>query len=111
MNSPMRLAGLQEDCLEIATLAIDTTRASLNPDTGRSVSGTPFALEPWEPLRLRLFLDRSTVEVFANQRACVSDRLYPTRNDSLGAEVYVRGGGASVVALNAWRKKSIFYPS
>lgn len=94
-----------------ATLAIDTTRASLNPDTAHSVSDTPFALNADEPLRLHLFVDRSTLELFANRRVCLSDRMYPTRNDSLGAGLYARGGDASISILRIWRKKSVFYPS
>jgi sucrose-6-phosphate hydrolase SacC (GH32 family) len=90
-------------------LIVDTRKASLNPDTGRSVNGTPVALKSGELLRLHVFLDRSTVEVFANRRACVSDRIYPTRDDSLGVQVYARADGASIKSLKAWRKKSVFF--
>ena len=57
---------------------------------------------------LHLFLDRSTIEVFANRRACVSDRVYPTREDSLGVQLFARGGEAKVRTLKVWRKSSIF---
>lgn len=96
---------------ENQNLTVDTRKASLNLDTGRSVNGTPLALKSGELLRLHVFLDRSTVEVFANRRACVSDRLYPTRDDSLGVEVYARGGDATITTLKAWRKKSVFFTS
>jgi beta-fructofuranosidase len=68
-------------------------------------------LNTGEPLRLHLFVDRSTLELFANRRVCLSDRMYPTRNDSLGAGLYARGGDASISTLRIWRKKSVFYPS
>ncbi|NOY79991.1 MAG: glycoside hydrolase family 32 protein [Kiritimatiellaeota bacterium] len=61
----------------------------------------PFALAPGEPLRWRVFLDRSILEVFANDRQCVTQRLYPTRADSLGVALFCRGN-AAVRSLEAW---------
>ena len=93
-----------------AVLGVDTTKSSLEPDTGRTVSASPLDLEPGERLRLHLFLDRSTLEVFANRRACASDRLYPVREDSLGAGLFALGGRARLESLKVWRRKSIFFP-
>lgn len=63
----------------------------------------PFELKPGEPLRLRVFVDRSIVEVFANDRQCVTQRIYPSRDDSLGVTLIARGGTAKVKSLHAWR--------
>ena len=93
-----------------AVLGVDTTRSSLEPDTGRTVSAAPLDLKPGERLRLHLFLDRSTLEVFANRRACASDRLYPTREDSLGAGLFALGGRARLESLRVWRRRSVFFP-
>ena len=93
-----------------AVLGVDTTKSSLEPDTGRTVSAAPLDLKPGERLRLHLFLDRSTLEVFANRRACASDRLYPAREDSLGAGLFALGGRARLESLKVWRRKSIFFP-
>ena len=62
----------------------------------------PLELKPGEPLRLRIFLDRSILEVFANDRQCMTQRIYPTRDDSLGAAVFSRGGSAVVRSVDAW---------
>jgi beta-fructofuranosidase len=62
----------------------------------------PLALEPGEPLRLRVFLDRSVMEVFANGRQCVAHRLYPTRSDSVGTAIFARGGSCFVRTVRAW---------
>lgn len=62
----------------------------------------PFALAPGEPLRLRIFLDRSMLEVFANERQCLAQRIYPTRDDSLGITLFAEGGEAELLTLNAW---------
>jgi beta-fructofuranosidase len=47
-------------------------------------------------------VDRSVVEVFANDRQAVMRRIYPTRSDSTGVRLFSRGGGARVRRLRAW---------
>jgi len=89
------------------SLNIDTTRASLSTDTGRTVMGTPLALKDGDLLRLHVFVDRSVVEVFANRRVCASDRMYPTRPDSLGLQLRARDGRVSLSSLEVWRKNCV----
>ena len=62
----------------------------------------PFELAPVERLTLRIFLDRSILEVFANRRQCVTQRIYPTRTDSTGISLFTRGGTARFLSLQAW---------
>jgi beta-fructofuranosidase len=62
----------------------------------------PFELKPTEPLRLRVFLDRSVIEVYANGRQCITQRIYPSRADSLGVALVARGGKVNVQSLDAW---------
>ena len=62
----------------------------------------PFELAPGEPLILRIFLDRSILEVFANRRQCVTQRIYPTRADCTGVSLFARGGAARMKSLRAW---------
>ncbi len=62
----------------------------------------PFELAPGERLTLRIFLDRSILEVFANRRQCVTQRIYPTRTDSTGISLFTRGGAARFLSLQAW---------
>ena len=62
----------------------------------------PFELAPGEPLILRIFLDRSILEVFANRRQCVTQRIYPTRADCTGVSLFARGGAARLKSLRAW---------
>ena len=62
----------------------------------------PFELAPGEPLTLRIFLDRSILEVFANRRQCITQRIYPTRADSTGISLFARGGAARLRSLQAW---------
>jgi len=55
-----------------------------------------------EPLSLRVFLDGSTVEVFANERHCLTSRVYPTREDSTGISFVAEGGRADIEDVSVW---------
>ncbi len=85
-----------------STVYVDRSAASLDPrattDT-QVMEATPYD----EPLRLRAFLDGSTVELFANGRNCLSSRVYPTRPDSTGVSLTAEGGAATVTDVSAWR--------
>jgi sucrose-6-phosphate hydrolase SacC (GH32 family) len=82
-------------------LKVDTTKSSLT-EGPKSVEAGPFELQADEPLKLRVFVDKSVVEVFANGRQAVMRRVYPSRDDSVGVAVFSRGGSASVTTLEAW---------
>jgi beta-fructofuranosidase len=83
-------------------LLVDRERASLDPAAYGGVHGDALALPAGEPLRLQIFLDRSIVEVYANGRACLTERIYPSRFDSLGIDLFVQGGSVSVTTLDVW---------
>jgi beta-fructofuranosidase len=68
----------------------------------KSVEGGPLDLKAGEPLKLRVFVNKSVVEVFANSRQAVMRRIYPTRKDSVGVVLFSNGGAATVPALPAW---------
>ena len=67
-----------------------------------SVQRAPFRLGEGERLQLRVFLDRSILEVFANSRLCLTQRIYPSRVDSLGVNLFSKGGEAQVMSLKVW---------
>lgn len=62
----------------------------------------PFELKEAESLRLRIFLDRTILEVFANDRQCLTQRIYPTRADNLGVSLFSSDGQAEFVSVRAW---------
>ncbi|MEN9936598.1 MAG: hypothetical protein RLZZ387_3177 [Chloroflexota bacterium] len=90
-----------------ARLVVDRTQSSLDADVERDVRATPLTLAEGERLRLRVFVDRSVVEVFANGRACMAARVYPTRPDALGVDLFARGGEAHLVGLDAWEMVAV----
>ena len=90
------------------TLNIDRSRSSVNPAVERNVRGGRLELRADESLALHIFLDHSVVEVFANGRATFTSRIYPTRPDSRGVDVFAEGGVARLKSLDVWSMKSIW---
>jgi sucrose-6-phosphate hydrolase SacC (GH32 family) len=74
------------------------------PEEARTVQAQEalFDLAAGETLKLRIFLDRSVLEVFANGRQCITQRIYPTRADSVGVILSSRGGSVNVTSVKAW---------
>ncbi len=83
-------------------LKIDTTKSSLGQGP-KKVEAGPLALKPGELLTLRVFVDRSIVEAFANDRQAAMRRIYPSRPDSLTVSVFSNGGAAKVKEIKAWQ--------
>ena len=82
-------------------LKIDTTNSSLK-EGPRSIEAGPFELKERERLQLRVFVDKSVVEVFANGRQAVMRRIYPTRADSMNVVLFSKCGQVKVESLQAW---------
>jgi beta-fructofuranosidase len=81
------------------TLAIDRDHAGAG-DGG--LHEAPLRLGAGEPLRLRVFVDRSSVEVFAQDgRVVLTDRVYPA-SSSRGVALEAEGGDARLASLAAW---------
>jgi beta-fructofuranosidase len=89
-------------------LILDGSRSSLSDTARREVHSGPLALAPGEPFRLRIFLDSSVIEVFANERVCLTARVYPVRPDSLGLAVFAEGGAARLITMDMWEMASIW---
>jgi beta-fructofuranosidase len=89
-------------------LIVDRTRSSLDPTTRRDICAAPLQLADGKRLNLRVFVDRSIVEVFANDDICITSRVYPTRPDSLGVQLFARGGSAQLVSLDLWEMGAIW---
>ena len=89
------------DAIE-GTLNVDT-RKSGPENTPKAVESAPFKLSNSEHLELRVFVDKSVVEVFANRRQAITRRIYPSRADSLDVSVFSQGGASHVHKLSSWQ--------
>jgi beta-fructofuranosidase len=90
-------------------IVLDNAYASTLPDVrSRAPETAPVFLAPDEQLTLRIFIDRSVVEVFINGKQCVALRVYPGREDSLGVSLRAQGQAAVLRSLDAWQLNSIY---
>ncbi|MDP6523073.1 MAG: GH32 C-terminal domain-containing protein [Kiritimatiellia bacterium] len=98
-------AGGEEETLlyfdaENKKLVFDSTKSGI---AGRKkVEQAPFELKPGEPLVLRVFVDKSVVEIYANDRQAICRRVYPGRGDSLGLVLFAEDGKAEFTSVKAW---------
>ena len=90
-------------------ITIDSSSSSIAADVlSRAPETAPFFLEADEDLELRVFIDRSVVEVFVNGKQCVALRVYPDREDSVGVSFRSQGLDGELKSLDAWGLKSIW---
>ena len=71
-------------------------------DGRRGLERAPFELKPGEPLKLRVFVDKSVVEIYANDRQAICRRVYPADADSRGVVLFANGSEAKFSDLKAW---------
>ncbi|PYI89647.1 MAG: hypothetical protein DME26_00710 [Verrucomicrobia bacterium] len=58
-------------------------------------------------MKIHVFVDRSSVEVFGNDGdVVITDQIFPSFQ-SQGLEVYAKGGDARLVSLDVWTLNSI----
>jgi beta-fructofuranosidase len=104
-----RNADYQTKGPQLGAITLDTSNASTLPNVmPRAPETASVEVADDEPLRLRIFIDRSVVEVFANGRQVVAQRVYPSRDDSVGVSIQARGKEARLVSIDAWQMKSIY---
>ena len=85
---------------------VDNKQSSLNPNVSTSMSAAN--VFGWngtllEPLRLRLIVDHSIIEVYANDGLSVmTRRAYPTMTVSVQVALYATGGDCIIEKFNSW---------
>jgi len=94
-----KVLGIDTSSTSAEDIYTDVAFISLKP---AMVEKAPFDLKKGESLKLRIFIDKSVVEVFANSRQAVMRRIYPARDDSLGVSVFSKAGPVKVKSLKVW---------
>jgi len=74
----------------------------------KNIHSSPFYLSKGENLKLHIFLDRSVVEVYANGNTCLSCRIYPSQKNSVGVNMFAKGGDATAVTMDICTTKAIW---
>ena len=94
-----------DDGIRAIEIRYDGRALAVNVDRATEV---PLELDPGAALELRVFLDRSVMEIFANGGLrSIARVIYPPRQDKTLA-LFAEGGSASVLALDVWQMKPIW---
>ncbi|MGG4128822.1 GH32 C-terminal domain-containing protein [Paenibacillus illinoisensis] len=90
-----------------AKLLVDRTKTTLHPgERCNGVQGGKLELMG-ENLKLHIYLDRSMVEAYANGLKSLTTRVYPSRKDALGLEIW---GDVDLLvkSMEIWDMRSIW---
>jgi len=79
---------------EHSRLTLDRTKSTLDPLPKRDRQETEYTSAEHDSIHLDVFVDRSVLEVFVDDRASFSARIYPTLNTSSGVGFSCTGAGA-----------------
>ena len=91
------------------SIQIDVSESSNHLEVyGRPPETGPIDLIDDRILRLRIFIDRSIIEVFGNDKQCLTIRSYPLREDSRFISFFSRGGTSELLKMKVWQMKSIW---
>jgi beta-fructofuranosidase len=101
--------GMSDDGREETVIYYDDVDKKLKFDTRRSGLGygrkmieeAPFELRKGEPLNLKRYIDRSVIEVYANDRQAIARMVYPTLGGK-GVSIFAKGGTVKVKNINGW---------
>jgi beta-fructofuranosidase len=87
-------------------LVFDATRGGITPAQRKfafsRIEEAPLVLGPDEPLELRVFVDNSVIEVFANDRQAITRRVYPQGEASNQVRLFCRGGSGTFRRIQTW---------
>jgi beta-fructofuranosidase len=90
-------------------LEIDSTKSSTYSDIlTRPVESMEVYVADEEP-KLHIFIDKSIIEVFVNDRDCACIRIYPENPDSTGISIKSKGRPAILESLDIWDMQKIDY--
>jgi len=95
--------------IRTSAISIDNLHSSVSDKVDFRIPETAdVQIKEGELVRLHIFIDRSIVEVFVNDRQCVALRAYPERDDSKGVSIMSHGRDAVLKSMESWRMKSIY---
>ena len=95
--------------LRESLITIESSYSSLHPDVRpRGPETASFLMKNDENLKLRVFIDKSVVEVFVNGKQALAVRVYPSREDAVGVSLRSQGQASELISLEAWQMKNIY---
>ncbi|MHC3130376.1 MAG: glycoside hydrolase family 32 protein [Candidatus Bathyarchaeota archaeon] len=117
-SDKLPLDEVQGDCIEIIAkfasndaktfgIVIQGTNTIAYDREKHQIAGAPLDLASGEDLNLHIYVDRSVIEIFANDRVCKTLRTYHRPGDKLGVSVFADGDNTKLKSIDIYEMKSI----
>tara|TARA_B100000497_G_C7690863_1_gene419949 strand:- start:21 stop:1730 length:1710 start_codon:yes stop_codon:yes gene_type:complete len=92
-----------------SVIAVDCTYSSVDPNfVSRPPEMTEYEMGEDGITTIRIFLDRSVVEAFADERTALSVRAFPTLDSSTHIKFLSRGSESRIIEMRCWQMRSIY---
>lgn len=99
-----------KDFSEYTSLYYDKANGSLLVDSTNSgklginkrIEEAPFKLSDGEKLELQIFIDKSIIEIFANNRQAITRRVFPSCDNCTSVFLNAEGGSAEFSKIKIW---------
>jgi len=92
-----------------SVIAVDCTYSSVDPNfVSRPPEMTEYEMGEDGITTIRIFLDRSVVEAFADERTALSVRAFPTLDSSTHIKFLSRGSESRIIDMRCWQMRSIY---
>jgi beta-fructofuranosidase len=89
-------------------ITVDCSQSSLDSNVDHNIVSGNLGPDRQNRVCFRAFLDRSVLELFTANTACITQRLYPKRDDSVQMSFGVTSGSVIVHRLSAWKLAPIW---
>ena len=90
-------------------LSLDSSFSSIAKDVKlRPPENAPFKFTHENILKIRIFIDRSVLEVFVEDTQSAAIRVYPELIDSKGISLLAHGNRVKIVSFKTWEMSSIY---
>ena len=91
-----------------SVVEIDSSHSAATAMDIRPVEQANVYVPPKEPVELRVFIDRSVIEVFVANRQVLAARVFPSREDSEGVSILSIGADSRLQSFDAWQMQDIY---
>ncbi len=91
-----------------SVVEIDSSHSATAPRDIRPVEQANVYIPPNEPVEVRVFIDRSVIEVFVADRQVVAVRVFPSREDSDGVSILSVGADSLLPSFDVWQMAGIY---
>ncbi len=85
---------------------VDQTKSSLNKNIPLATRTGDYSFNTAKKLNIRMFIDGSVVEVFVNDEAAFTTRIFPLLKESNHVELFTEGGSTIAEKVSVWEMRS-----